>query len=116
MRGRQGGPDGGGTGRSVPRPARRGTRGVSRSRGSLSPTRSWRSTGPARRFSKLVVEVTAFTREDFAPPLFEPPAGFAALPDAESLVAAARRAELEELGTTPKQAGRIRIGVAPPGD
>ena len=72
--------------------------------------------GAGKEISKLVVEVTALTREDFAAPLFEPPAGFAALPDAESLVAAARRAELEELGTTPKQAGRIRIGVAPPGD
>jgi hypothetical protein len=72
--------------------------------------------GTGKEISKLVVEVTALTREDLAAPLFEPPAGFAALPDAESLIAAARRAELEELGTTPKQAGKIRIGVAAPGD
>jgi hypothetical protein len=69
-----------------------------------------------KELSKLVVEVTALTREDFAAPLFEPPAGFTALPDAESLVAAARRVELEELGTSPKLAGMIRIGVGPPGD
>lgn len=72
--------------------------------------------GAGKEISKLAVEVTALTREDLAAPLFEPPAGFTALPDAESLLAAARRVELEELGTTPKLAGRIRIGVAPPGD
>jgi hypothetical protein len=72
--------------------------------------------GAGKELSKLVVDVTALTREDLAAPLFEPPTGFAAVPDAESLVAAARRAELEELGTTPKLAGMIRIGVAPPGD
>jgi hypothetical protein len=72
--------------------------------------------GAGKELSKLVVEVTALTREDLAAPLFEPPAGFAAMPDADALVAAARRVELEELGTTPKVAGRIRIGVAPPGD
>lgn len=72
--------------------------------------------GAGKEISRLAVEVTALTRENFAAPLFEPPAGFAALPSAEALAAAARRAELEELGTTPKLAGMIRIGVAPPGD
>jgi hypothetical protein len=72
--------------------------------------------GAGKEVSKLVVEVTALTREDLAAALFEPPAGFAALPDAESLATAARRVELEELGTTPKLAGMIRIGVPPPGD
>ncbi len=72
--------------------------------------------GAGKELSKLVVEVTALTREDLAAPMFEPPAGFTALPDAESLIAAARRVELEELGTTPKLAGRIRIGVAPTAD
>jgi len=69
-----------------------------------------------KEVSKLVVEVTALTHEDLSGPLFEPPSAFAALPDADALTAAARRVELEELGTTPKLAGMIRIGVAPPGD
>jgi hypothetical protein len=69
-----------------------------------------------KELSKLVVEVTALTRETLSAPLFEPPAAFTALPDAETLATAARRAELEALGTTPKLAGMIRIGVAPPGD
>jgi hypothetical protein len=69
-----------------------------------------------KEISKLVVDVTALTREDLSAPLFEPPPAFAALPDAGALAAAARRVELEELGTTPKLAGMIRIGVAPPGD
>lgn len=72
--------------------------------------------GAGKEISKLVVEVTALTREDLAAPIFDPPAEFAALPDAEAVTAAARRVELEELGTTPKQAGMIRIGVPPPGD
>ena len=72
--------------------------------------------GTGKEISKLAVEVTALTREDLAAPLFEPPADFTALPDADALVAAARRAELEALGTTPKLAGMIRIGVAPAGD
>lgn len=66
--------------------------------------------------SKLVVEVTALTRENLSAPLFDPPSTYAALPDADALAAAARRAELEELGTTAKLAGMIRIGVAPPSD
>ncbi len=69
-----------------------------------------------KEISKLAVEVTAFTREDLSEPLFEPPPAFTALPDADALAAAARRVELEELGTKPKLAGMIRIGVAPPGD
>ena len=72
--------------------------------------------GAGKEISKLVVEVTALTRENLSAPLFEPPSEFAALPDADALAAAARRVELEELGTTPKLAGMIRIGVAPPGD
>jgi hypothetical protein len=66
--------------------------------------------------SKLVVEVTALTRENLSAPLFDPPSTYAALPDADALAAAARRAELEELGTTAKLAGMTRIGVAPPID
>jgi hypothetical protein len=69
-----------------------------------------------KELSKLTVEVTDLTHETLSPPLFEPPAGFTALADADALVTAARRAELEELGTSPKLAGMIRIGVAPPGD
>ncbi len=74
------------------------------------------SDAAGKEISKLVVEVTALTREELSSPLYEPPTAFAALADAEALTAAARRAELEELGTTPKLAGIIRIGVAPPGD
>lgn len=69
-----------------------------------------------KELSKLAVDVTALTHENLSAPLFEPPAGFAALPDADALAATAKRIELEELGTTPKLAGMIRIGVAPPGD
>jgi len=72
--------------------------------------------GAGKELSRLAVEVTALTRENLSAPLFEPPSGFTALPDAEALSAAARRIELEELGTTPKAVGMIRIGVAPPGD
>jgi hypothetical protein len=72
--------------------------------------------GAGKEISKLAVEVTALTREDAATPLFEPPSDFTALPDAAALTAAARRIELEALGTTPKLAGMIRIGVAPGGD
>ena len=72
--------------------------------------------GAGKAVSKLAVEVTALTREDLSPAQFEPPSGFAALPDAEALATAARRVELEELGTTPKLAGIIRIGVPPAGD
>ena len=60
--------------------------------------------------------MTALTHENLSTPLFEPPAGFTALADAEALAVTARRIELEELGTTPKLAGMTRIGVAPPGD
>jgi hypothetical protein len=69
-----------------------------------------------KELSKLAVEVTALTHENLSTPLFEPPAGFAPLADAEALAATARRIELEELGTTAKLAGMTRIGVAPPGD
>lgn len=69
-----------------------------------------------KEISKLVVEVTALTQEDLSAALFEPPSAFAAMPDVDALTAAARRVELEELGTTPKLAGMIRIGVPPPGD
>lgn len=48
--------------------------------------------------------------------MFEPPADFTAVPDADELGAATRRAELEELGTTPRLAGVIRVGIAHPGD
>ncbi len=72
--------------------------------------------GAGKELSKLIVEVTALTREDFTEPLFEPTAGFTALADADALMAAARGAELAALGTTPKLVGMIRIGVAPPGD
>jgi hypothetical protein len=72
--------------------------------------------GAGKEISKLVVEVTALAREALATPLFEPPSEFAALPDSDALVTAVRRVELEELGSTPKPAGMIRIGVAPPGD
>jgi hypothetical protein len=69
-----------------------------------------------KELSKLTVEVTDLTHEALSAPLFEPPPGFAALADADALTDAARRAELEELGTSPKLAGMIRIGVAPAGD
>jgi hypothetical protein len=75
---------------------------------------SYDATG--KELSKLAVEVTALTHESLSTPLFEPPAGFTALADAEALAVTARRIELEELGTTPKLAGMTRIGVAPPGD
>src|SRR5436190_11443 len=74
------------------------------------------STDTGKEQSKLAVDVTALTHESLSTPLFEPPAGFTALPDAEALAVTARRIELEELGTTPKLAGMTRIGVAPPGD
>jgi hypothetical protein len=72
--------------------------------------------GTGKETSHLVVEVTALTHEDLSPPLFEPPADFTAVPNADELAAMTRRLELEELGTTPKLAGVIRIGVAPPAD
>jgi hypothetical protein len=72
--------------------------------------------GAGKETSKLVVEATTLTRENLSTPLFEPPSGYGELPDVEALAGAARRAELEELGTTPKLAGRVRIGVPPPAD
>src|SRR4029077_1944195 len=69
-----------------------------------------------KELSKLTVEVTELTHETLSTPLFEPPPGFAAMADPDALVTAARRAELEELGTSPKLAGMIRIGVVAPGD
>jgi hypothetical protein len=72
--------------------------------------------GAGKEISKLVVEVTGLTHEGLSAPLFDPPAEFTALADADALAAASRRAELEELGTTTKPAGMIRIGVPLPGD
>lgn len=72
--------------------------------------------GAGKETSKLTVEVTALTREPLSAPLFEPTPAFAQLANTEAVAAAARRVELEALGTTPKLAGMIRIGVPPPGD
>lgn len=69
-----------------------------------------------KEMSRLAVEVTSLTREPRSPTLFEAPADFSALADAGALAAAARRAELEELGTTPKPTGMVRIGVTVPAD
>jgi hypothetical protein len=69
-----------------------------------------------KEVSRLAVEVTSLTREPQSQALFEPPADFSALADAGALAAAARRAELEELGTTPKPTGLVRIGVTVPAD
>lgn len=66
--------------------------------------------------SRVAAEVTALTREPRDEALFDTTAGYAAVADVAALAAAARRAELEALGTTPKADGMIRIGVALPTD
>ena len=69
-----------------------------------------------KEVSRVTSEVTALTREPRDPALFEAPVAFTKVADANALSAAARRAELEALGTTPKAAGVIRVGVASPTD
>ena len=64
--------------------------------------------------SRVSVETTDLKRLTLAAGLFEAPADYAQADSSAALAALVRRAELEELGTTPKKTGTIRIGVAMP--
>jgi hypothetical protein len=66
--------------------------------------------------SRLTVEATSLTREPQVSTLYDAPADYSEMPNAAAMTMAARKAELEELGTTPKAAGMIRIGVIAPVD
>ncbi len=61
--------------------------------------------------SRVSVETTDLKRTTLEAGLFEAPKDFAQAEHSGALAALVRRAELEELGTTPKKVGVIRIGV-----